>query len=54
MLFTDHLHGSDYSFTLYPLICPTSKSYTASDLANEVATALCLLFCHRKHPINEA
>jgi len=54
MLFTDHIHGSDYSFTLYPLTCPTDKSHTASDLANEVATAPCLLFCHQKHLINEA
>jgi hypothetical protein len=34
--------------THHPLVCPTSKNHKDSDLAEEEATILCLLFCHHK------
>ena len=39
-----HLQCKDCYCTLYLLTCPTSKSHTDSDLANEGTTLLLLLF----------
>jgi hypothetical protein len=41
--FSDHLHCSDYYYSLYPLLCLTAQiDRTGSDLANEEATISCL------------